>query len=186
MKYAGLLVMVAGFFLSIAALVLFPALVQRAAFRGLRPGGRGAGTFRDSARAHARAWREPLMNRKPHLPLTDSVFALTLALLLLAPLAIAGVALINTGLGRSRSAAQALLGNLAMIAVAAIVFAVVGAAFTGNLPGNGRRGPHLQACRQAVELAGRRLRFCWAASARPRRFRNLRCSLSCWPWPWRS
>ena len=35
-------------------------------------------------------------------------------LLLLAPLAIAGVALINTGLGRSRSAAQALLGNLAI------------------------------------------------------------------------
>ena len=47
-------------------------------------------------------------------PMPDSLFALTLALLLLAPLAIAGVALINTGLGRSRSAAQALLGNLAI------------------------------------------------------------------------
>ncbi len=75
------------------------------------------------------------MNLQAALPLTDSAFALTLALLLLAPLAIAGVALINTGLGRSRSAAQALLGNLAMVAVAAIVFAVVGAAITGNLPG---------------------------------------------------
>jgi UPF0716 family protein affecting phage T7 exclusion len=32
MKYAGLLVMVAGFFLSIAALVLFAAPPQRAAF----------------------------------------------------------------------------------------------------------------------------------------------------------
>jgi hypothetical protein len=32
MKFAGLLVMPAGFFLSIAALVLFPALVPRAAF----------------------------------------------------------------------------------------------------------------------------------------------------------
>jgi Amt family ammonium transporter len=68
----------------------------------------------------------------PAVPLTESVFALTLALLMLAPLAIAGVALINTGLGRSRSAAQALLGNLAILAVSAIVFAVVGAALAGT------------------------------------------------------
>lgn len=32
MKYAGLLVMPAGFFLSIAALILFPASVQRTVF----------------------------------------------------------------------------------------------------------------------------------------------------------
>ena len=65
--------------------------------------------------------------------MSDAVFALTLALLLLAPLAIAGVALINTGLGRSRSTAQALLGNLALGAVAAIVFAFFGASFAGTL-----------------------------------------------------
>jgi len=64
--------------------------------------------------------------------LTDAIFALTLALLLLAPLAIAGVALINTGPGRSRSAAQSLLGNLVIVAVTAIVFAVVGAAWAGT------------------------------------------------------
>jgi Amt family ammonium transporter len=64
--------------------------------------------------------------------MTDAVFALTLALLFLAPLAIAGVALINAGLGRSRSATQALLGNVAIVAVTAIVFAVVGAAFAGT------------------------------------------------------
>jgi len=81
------------------------------------------------------------MNLQAAMPLTDSAFALTLVLLLLAPLAIAGVALINTGLGRSRSAAQALLGSLALMGVAAIVFAVVGAAFTGNLPeGSGASG----------------------------------------------
>jgi len=67
--------------------------------------------------------------------MTDVAFALALAMLLLAPLAIAGVALINTGLGRSRSAAQALLGNLAIVAVAALVFALVGATFAGSLPG---------------------------------------------------
>ena len=67
--------------------------------------------------------------------MSDALFALTLALLLICPLAIAGVALINTGLGRSRSAAQAMLGNLALVAVAAIVFALVGVTLTGALPG---------------------------------------------------
>jgi Amt family ammonium transporter len=73
----------------------------------------------------------------PVLPLSEAVFALTFALLLLAPLAIAGVALINTGLGRSRSAAQSLLGNLAILAVSAIVFALIGAAWTGTAGASG-------------------------------------------------
>jgi len=69
----------------------------------------------------------------PAPAMSDAVFALTLALLLLAPLAVAGVALINTGLGRSRSAAQAMLGNLVLAAVAAIVFALAAATFAGTL-----------------------------------------------------
>jgi Amt family ammonium transporter len=68
----------------------------------------------------------------PVQPLSDAVFALTLALLMLAPLALAGMALINTGLGRSRSAAQALVGNLAILAVSALVFALAGAALAGT------------------------------------------------------
>jgi Amt family ammonium transporter len=82
----------------------------------------------------------------PNLPVAvmpDSVFALTLALLLLAPLAIAGVALINTGLGRSRSAAQSLLGCLAIVAISAVVFALVGSAFAGSLPGGTGHSFHL-------------------------------------------
>jgi Amt family ammonium transporter len=75
--------------------------------------------------------------------MSDALFVLTLALLLLAPLAIAGVSLINAGLGRSRSAAQALLGNLAIVAVTAIVFAVVGSAFAGCLPGGASHTFHL-------------------------------------------
>jgi ammonium transporter, Amt family len=66
--------------------------------------------------------------------MSDSLFALTLALLMLSPLVIAGIALINAGLGRSRSAAQALLGNLAIIAVTAIVFSILGSALAGSLP----------------------------------------------------
>ena len=63
------------------------------------------------------------------------MFALTLGLLVLAPLAIAGVALLNTGLGRSRSAAQSVLGCVTLVAVAAIAFAVMGVSFAGT-PGH--------------------------------------------------
>jgi Amt family ammonium transporter len=71
----------------------------------------------------------------PAAPLSESILALTFGLLMLAPLAVAGLVLTNVGLGRSRSAAQALLGNLAMAAVAVILFALVGSAFAGALPG---------------------------------------------------
>jgi ammonium transporter, Amt family len=67
--------------------------------------------------------------------MSEAAVALTLALLMLCPLAIAGVALINTGLARSRSAAQLLLGSLALISVTAIVFVFVGASLAGSLGG---------------------------------------------------
>jgi len=73
----------------------------------------------------------------PPPAMTEAAFALVLVSLLLAPLAIAGVALINTGLGRSRSAAQSLLGNLAIVAVAAIAFALIGASLAGTTAGAG-------------------------------------------------
>ncbi|HUA91354.1 MAG TPA: hypothetical protein VL991_02245 [Terracidiphilus sp.] len=68
---------------------------------------------------------------------SDAVFPFTLALLLVAPLILAGLALINTGLGRSRSAAQALLGNVSIVSIAAILFALVGAAIAGSLSATG-------------------------------------------------
>jgi ammonium transporter, Amt family len=73
----------------------------------------------------------------PQPVLTESAFVLVLVLLTLAPLAIAGVALINAGLGRSRSAAQSLLGNLVIVAVTTIVFAAIGATFAGTMGGAG-------------------------------------------------
>ncbi|HEX3892546.1 MAG TPA: hypothetical protein VHW46_08235 [Terracidiphilus sp.] len=69
------------------------------------------------------------------LPFTESQAALALGLLLVAPLAPAGVALLNTGLGRSRSAAQALLGSLLMIAAATLVFCLIGATFADGSAG---------------------------------------------------
>ena len=117
----------------------------------------------------------------PAPAMSDAVFALTLALLLLAPLAIAGVALINAGLGRSRSAAQALLGNLALGAVAALVFALVGASFAGTL---GTAMPPFTPPEEpgACSDSGR---FCCTGWPRPRRRRSLRSSSSSWPSPWR-
>lgn len=82
----------------------------------------------------------------PSAGLADPSLLITFVLLLVAPLVIAGVSLINTGLGRSRSAAQAFLGNLSIVATAAVVFALVGAAFTGSLPGGAGH---------ALELAGK-------------------------------
>lgn len=56
---------------------------------------------------------------------------LCLLLILLVPLAAAGLALINTGLGRSRSAAQAMLASLCVMAVAVIAYALCGFAWEG-------------------------------------------------------
>ncbi|UWZ86195.1 ammonium transporter [Occallatibacter riparius] len=65
-------------------------------------------------------------------PLPDTTSAFLFGLLLLAPLAIAGLALVNTGLGRSRSAAQALLGSTVIFAAAIIWFAAIGSIFAGS------------------------------------------------------
>jgi Amt family ammonium transporter len=57
--------------------------------------------------------------------------ALPLLLSLLIPFALVGLALINTGLNRSRSAAHSVLSSLCASAVAVLAFIVVGAALTG-------------------------------------------------------
>jgi Amt family ammonium transporter len=54
-----------------------------------------------------------------------------LLLILLVPFAGAGLALINSGLGRSRSAAHAMLAALGVTAVAALVYAIVGFSWQG-------------------------------------------------------
>jgi Amt family ammonium transporter len=81
----------------------------------------------------------PVMPTPAPGSITEAVFALGLVLLLMAPLSIAGVALMNAGLGRSRSAAQAMLGNLVIVAVTAIVFALIGATLVGSPLGDAGR-----------------------------------------------
>jgi Amt family ammonium transporter len=72
------------------------------------------------------------MTNASDLPVPGLVPAIAFALLLLAPLAIAGLALVNSGLGRSRSAAQAMLGSLAIVSASVIAFAGVGACFAAT------------------------------------------------------
>jgi Amt family ammonium transporter len=63
------------------------------------------------------------------LPETDA--ALCFVCILLIPCAIAGLALINTGLGRSRNAAHSMLGSLFLAGLAAVVYVAVGFAWQG-------------------------------------------------------
>jgi ammonium transporter, Amt family len=57
--------------------------------------------------------------------------ALCLVSILLVPLAIAGVALLNNGLGKSRSAAHAMLASLCVVSVSALVYTVAGFSWEG-------------------------------------------------------
>jgi Amt family ammonium transporter len=63
--------------------------------------------------------------------LTGSALELCVVLTLLFPLALAGLALMNTGFGRARSAAHAMLSSIAAMAVAAITFCALGFHWTG-------------------------------------------------------
>jgi len=68
----------------------------------------------------------------PSLPTLSEVSAVfCLLLILLVPFAGAGLALINSGLGRARSAAHAMLAALCVTAVAALVYAIAGFAWQG-------------------------------------------------------
>jgi ammonium transporter, Amt family len=69
--------------------------------------------------------------------LTETAGVLCFLSILAIPLAIAGLALINTGLGRSRNAAHMMLGSLCVIAVAGMVYVVVGFSWAGYRGGAG-------------------------------------------------
>ena len=62
--------------------------------------------------------------------------SLCLVVVLLVPLAAAGLALIHQGLGRSRSAGHTMLGTLCAMALAAVAFVLVGSAWAGFAGGS--------------------------------------------------
>src|SRR3989475_12578156 len=68
----------------------------------------------------------------PPVPaLSETATALSILFILLAPFALAGLALINTGLGRSRSAAHSMMASLCVIAVASVVYFTCGFSWQG-------------------------------------------------------
>ena len=64
---------------------------------------------------------------------SDTSTALCFGLILLVPLAGAGLSLINTGLGRSRSAAHSMMTSLVVIAIAAVAYFVCGFSWQGSV-----------------------------------------------------
>lgn len=74
----------------------------------------------------------------PPPALSDLQTALASAALLIAPLAGAGLALINTGLGRSRNAAHAMMSALCAASTAALAYFVIGRCWQGS-PGEAAR-----------------------------------------------
>jgi Amt family ammonium transporter len=69
----------------------------------------------------------------PGAAFSEIAAALCIFSILLVPFAWAGLSLINTGLGRSRSAAHAMMSSLCVIAVAALVYGVCGFAWQGYI-----------------------------------------------------
>ncbi len=63
--------------------------------------------------------------------LDPSSATLCFLLILLVPLAATGLALVNSGLGRSRSAAHAMMASACVLGVAAIVYVIIGYAWQG-------------------------------------------------------
>ena len=68
-------------------------------------------------------------------PTSETTLAFCSFLTLLVPFAIVGLALINTGLGRSHSAAHTLLASICAFAVAAGIYCICGFAWQGYAGG---------------------------------------------------
>ena len=73
------------------------------------------------------------MSQLPFPPLSGVSAVLCICFVLLVPFALAGLALINAGLGRSRSAAHAMLTSLCVIGVSALAYVIFGFAWQGYI-----------------------------------------------------
>lgn len=85
--------------------------------------------------------------------MTEVQQATCLMLLLLVPLAMAGLALLNAALGRSHSAAHSMVAALCVISVAAVSFVVVGSRVGGAVAGWDFGEPTLDALAQLMALS---------------------------------
>jgi Amt family ammonium transporter len=69
---------------------------------------------------------------------SDAAMLLATGCILLIPLAIAGIALINTGLGRSRNSAHLMMSSLCVVGIAAAFYVIFGFAWQGSAGGPAR------------------------------------------------
>ena len=120
----------------------------------------------------------------PALPEATSIICVFL--ILLVPFAIAGLALINTGLGRSHGAAHTMLASLCVFAVAC--GAISSADLRGKVTSACRRTPW--SCRESHGIGLARSRSScatWSWTDRPVRWQRC-CRCSAWLWrrsfPW--
>src|SRR5580693_5968952 len=72
-----------------------------------------------------------MISSSPASSLSQTAFALCVLSIMLVPFAAAGLAFINTGLGRSRSAAHSMMASLTVIAIAALVYFACGFSWQG-------------------------------------------------------
>src|SRR5579885_297212 len=82
--------------------------------------------------------REAAVNHIGAAELSDAATVLAAAAILLMPLAIAGIAIINTGLARSRNAAHMMMASLLIAGVAAVAYVFCGFSWQGLPSGPGR------------------------------------------------
>src|ERR1700731_4540484 len=100
-----------------------------------RDRGRAAGARGDGARTYVGGTGSG-QGGSPHaVPGVSMTLVLCLLCILLMPFAAAGLGLIQAGLGRSRSAAHALLTTLCALAVTSLVFVLVGFSWAGYAGG---------------------------------------------------
>ena len=71
------------------------------------------------------------MTPQPIPTLSETSAALCIVFILLVPFATAGLSLINTGLGRSRSATHSMMASLCVMAVGAVVYCICGFSWQG-------------------------------------------------------
>ena len=136
MKVAGFLLLCAGFAIVLCTFLLLSAAAPRAAFVL-------AGIAVQATRAHARlpralhSGRGTIMQTQP-VALTEAGMALCMVCIFLVPLAAAGLALVNTGFGRGRSAAHSMLSAMCVFAVAVLACLLVGFSLQGFAGGPAR------------------------------------------------
>ena len=132
MKLAGFLLLLAGWGIVLAALVLLePGLAQNCfMLAGVGCGGDWSGTGYPSPSGPARGKR---VISVPVSGLPDIALIIAIFFVLLVPFAAMGLSLINAGLGRSHSAAHLMLASLCAFSVACGVYFIFGFGLQGYI-----------------------------------------------------